>query len=304
MRRNTRNEIIAGLAVSTLLAILFVVWARKPAVSTGEDPEQRRATDALIKAIKRESVDKSYKILLTDGDEYRLGWGPVQSMSEEILSSRRAVKVLQTVEKMPNAKRIEKCRELFQRAMQENKDVFDAGFRSKEEPGFSAPFRLIPNRAIGLAMLATAETGRRDILAEQFRQLDEFRAYLTARIAKHESLYGAREIDLVDDTCVPDNRLLVNVLRLAALRDSTAGNLVERVDAYLESAGMIRTEILVTSWNARTTSFEVLIGSPPDTSKGATHYQFYQWPWDEFRQNRSKELQVLAETKRLVLAGN
>ena len=121
-------------------------------------------------------------------------------------------------------------------------------------------------------------------------------------MAEHSSLYREAELEVADESCIPDNRLQINVLRLAALRDSTASNLVERVDAYFESAVMTRADLLVTSWNAQTTNFEgQAAGSPPDVTRGVLNYQFYRWPGDELRRDRNLELQALEETKSMVL---
>ena len=254
-----------------------------------------------VRQLENETIDQSFENLLTNGNQYNILLGYNQSTLELILSSRRAVKVLDTLRTMRTPKRVEKCRELFQRAMQVEGEVYDAIFRAREEPGFPAPSRLIPKNAIGVAMLATAETGRRDILAEQIREIEEFRAYVLDRMTEHGSLYSELEARVIYKFCIPDSRLQINALRLVALKGSAANDLVERVDTYLESKGLIRSNLLVTAWNARTTAFETPMGIRPDTTKGAINFEFYQWPGTESGPGEDFEFQVLEEAKSMVL---
>ena len=62
------------------------------------------------------------------------------------------------------------------------------------------------------------------------------------------------------------------------LRDPHApDNLLKEIDAYCQSKDMTAMEVPIVPWDARTTVFERLVGSPPDTSKGVTKYMIYDW---------------------------
>ena len=132
----------------------------------------------------------------------------------------------------------------------------------KKEQGTAREYEpLVPGETVGLALFATAETGRRDILAEQFAKLDELGRYGTGT----------------------DTRFQLNVLRLAVSRDPSApSDLLNQIDTYCRSMGMKAEEVNIVPWDARTTLFEFRVGSPPDTSKGVTKYLFYDWS-DETR---------------------
>ena len=154
-------ELMAWAKAKTAIVVSAgVLLAAGTASVTVKEIEHYRenSIDAPVAALENETLDQSFENLLTNR-QFELGRGNYQTGLEEILSSRRAVKVLQTLEGMPQTDRIEQCRELFRRAMQQDRELYDDYFRSREEPGFSAPSRLIPRWAIGLAMLATAETG-------------------------------------------------------------------------------------------------------------------------------------------------
>jgi hypothetical protein len=206
-----------------------------------------------------------------------------ESQLEAMLSARRAIKALNTLEALPMNKRVEKCRELFDRVFRVYADTLEGrlGLGKLETP--DRP-RYVAIQSLCLAMFATAETGGRDILAREFLALDELRKRLENLIADNKAACSeaARKAGCPDlemcksdmlEACAPDRRFRVNVLRLAVARDPHApDNLLTQIDAYCRGTGMTATELRIVPWNARTTCFE---GSPLDTSKGVTKYSFY-----------------------------
>jgi hypothetical protein len=206
---------------------------------------------------------------------------------EQMLSARRAIKALNTLEALPRNKRVERCRELFDRVFRQQAHVVESALVHYGPPSGTVVLPLV--HALCLAMFATAETGRRDVLAEEFLRLDELRRRVEGIIAENKTacLEVARQGG-VDDfefwksyhlwACVPDLRFQLNVLRVAVSRDPNApGSLLNQIDEYCRSMGMTATEVSIVPWNARTTCFEFRVGSPPDTSKGVTKHVFYDW---------------------------
>jgi hypothetical protein len=165
------------------------------------------------------------------------------------------------------------------------------------DPGFARTRQFFPTiNPVCVAMLAIAETGRRDILAEQFTQLDEFRKRSIIQIEKVVTNEFHRKLRI--EFCVPDARFQLNVLRLAALRDPKSGDALEKVDAYCRSLNMTTNQIPIVAWNARTTWFETRVGSRPDASKGVTMYSLYDWDGSFLNPNRSDEKRAIVQKVR------
>ena len=96
-----------------------------------------------------------------------------------------------------------------------------------------------------MAMFAAAETGRRDLLAEEFLRLDALRTRVEGLIADNRTtcLETARIRGRSGDfegwktamlsLCYPQPRSLLNVLRVAVSRDPHAPvDLLDKIDEY------------------------------------------------------------------------
>lgn len=261
MRRVGKVQLFAFLVINLLLIGYLIFWSSRPTIPVNELPGQRIPIDSLVLTLKRETWDQSVEDLLTNGNQFlELGIGaePLGSEAqlEQMLSARRAIKILNTIEALPANKRIQRCEELFDRVRRASEEMFNAAMLRRKQGTAREYEPLVTGHAVGLALFATAETGRRDILAKQFARLEEI------------GEYGPHV----------EARFQINVLRLAVSRDPSAPeNLLDRIDAYCRSVSMITNEVTVVSWNARTTAFEELVGSAPDLSKGLKTYLFYDW---------------------------
>jgi hypothetical protein len=160
-----------------------------------EVPEQRARIDGLVTQLERESWDQSIENVLTNSDQFT-GVNSARSGDqvelEQMLSARRAVKLLNTLEALPMNKRVEKCRELFDRVMRVYGLVYEdlaVSGSGPWEPPIQQRGRYHPTEALCLAMFATAETGRRDILAEQFQRLDDLRHRVERRMDDNQAAY-------------------------------------------------------------------------------------------------------------------
>jgi hypothetical protein len=303
---------LVRLALSVAAILLFSERSPRAQVFN-EVPEQRARIDGLITTLEKETWEESIQSLLTDGNQFYAN-GPIfkstasdsQTQLEQMLSARRAIKVLNSLQGLPMDARVQRCRELFDRVLREQEDVWDEAMLKKERPdavipSLSAP-RLNARHALCLAMFATAETGRRDVLGEQFGRLDEFQTKLRNRMKQHETLYDDYQLRTYGEICVPDRRFQLNVIRLVAGRDlggpkdlpsqfsvvrlavpvDSAADLPARIDTYCRAADMISMPVSIVPWNARRTAFERLVqlGGGPDTSNGVTNYVFYHWSHD------------------------
>jgi hypothetical protein len=246
-----------------------------------EVPEQRLQINARIKAIAKETHEETIENILTNGNQFfGEGYGYNTSFGEyeleRVIGARRAAKFLAELQAMPPGEGLHQSTNLFVRVLREYEDGLHAVIQAREH-------NLTPTKYVNysarppmcLALFAIAETGRRDVLAEQFDRLDEFqkRFEVLAEKAYTNEYERKRRIQL----CVPEPRFQLNVLRLVVLRDSNARDALNKIDAYCRSLNMTTNEIPIVAWNARTTFFEYRVGSKPDVSKGVTTYVFYNW---------------------------
>ena len=194
---------------------------------------------------------------------------------EHVLRTPRAVKVLQDIQKLPPGDCRAACRNLFARAFQAQTNFFDRFIRRLDDP--TIPQKNLPvhcsSLTLALAMFATADSGQRDLLADQFAQLDRYVDEGKSRLGSRQTEKARLFLQMFPWWIfpVPDNRFQVNVLRLAALRERS-GKLLSLVDAECDRLGMEKTEMPVERWEA-VTGFENR--TQRDSSNAMTNYIFY-----------------------------
>jgi hypothetical protein len=216
-------------------------------IPPGQSEFERQVLSNLFPVLEKETWDQSIENLLTNGNQYFEGYINSTSFGEyeleTILTSKRAVKVLNTLQALPPEERIQKCRELFDRVMTAHEDVH----LSDPEKHRGA---LTPRYAVSLALFATADTGRRDVLAEEFARLDEFEK----KNAIHaEKLFTNKFMrDFQKEVWVPQQRFQLNVLRLAVARDPNGGDALQKIDACCLSNKMTAAEFPIARWDSRT----------------------------------------------------
>ncbi len=220
-----------------------------------EVPLQRQWVDALIATLKRETWDQSIENLVTNGNQFsdlaaRASEKGAEAQLEEMLSARRAIKVLNTLQALPTNQRVQECRELFDRVFRVYADEIERRLGlGKLGPPIDELWWVPPTHALCLAMFAAAEAGQRDLLAEEFLRLDELRTRVESLIADNKTACSEtarkRGFGVLEEwktsmlfLCAPQPRFLINVLRVAVSRDPHApANLLEKINAYLPKQG-------------------------------------------------------------------
>lgn len=233
-------------------------------------------------SLKKESLDQSIELMINDQEQYSM---PIRQKGfysggdlENVLSDRRALKLLQEISALPKGKGSAACQLLFSTAFQRHTNACRAIIKNATDP--SAPenqyYTLCSRMAMSAAMFIAADTARMDVLEQQFVQLDQWRDEIEplAKLPDRRSATGLPA--LWDLAIAPDFRLQVNVLRLAALRSGNI-EMLKRVDGECARIQMKSKTIPIVPWNAETTIFEVWGDSPLDKSKGVTEYIFYNW---------------------------
>jgi hypothetical protein len=301
MQKN-HKLLIASLVVAPLIliAVLAVLKAEagegadKQAMQRRMASQKARAANprvlALINSLKTENLETAIVTIITNDDQYywpgyRSAAAAAQTQIEVMLSSRRCVKLLQSVEEMPESQRAIVSDQLFSKALLIHSNIYDViltkldgltlddvmkqgGVVTSDPAAHCVYSRQI---AMGMGMLINANFGRNDLLLNQFLQLDDMRSRFRARMDATKV-----PIPLLESCIVPENRFQVNVLRLAAMRSSPA--MLEQVDQECRLANMKSKQIPVVAWDAETTWFEQwALNVNMDTNQPATLYTFYDW---------------------------
>jgi hypothetical protein len=251
-------------------------------------PHRHPGKERMLATLNNENLDQSIEQLFDDREQYffpfagmsNVGEDPQQDL-EQMLSTRRSVKVLQEIESLPKSEGKAKCELLFSRAFQQHTNACRIMINWSLDP--SAPPHhqdlLFSLMTLSATLLITADATNLDILEKQFAQLDQWRAEIEP-LAKLQNRHMTNIIitALDDSVITPDYRLQVNVLRLAALRSGNA-EMLKQVDEACAGIQMTTNTIPIVAWNAETTAYELLPDSPLDTSKGVTTYTFYDWSY-------------------------
>ena len=293
--------IVLGLALVVTALVICVLVNHKAkqmpdSLPGGPMPHRHPGKERMVETLKGENLDQSIRLLVDDRNQY---FGPyarhigvdLQEDLEDMLSTRRFVKVLQEIKELPRSKGDAKCELLFTMAFQSHTNICRAIIKVATDP--SAPTNhqslLGPIMGMAAAMFIAADTARLGVLKRQFATLDHWRAEIepSAKLPDCRFLQGYMPA-LWDIVITPDRRLQVNVLRLAASRSGNA-RVLKEVDEACASIQMTSMTFPLVPWNAETTVFELLPDSPLDTSKGVTEYKFYDWQ-DRMRGNHASYL--------------
>ena len=281
--------IVLGLAfvVPVLVMCVLVIHKAKQmpdSLPGGPMPHRHPGKERMVATLKGESLDQSIRLLVDETKQY---FGPfarhigvdLQEDLDQILSTRRFVKVLQEIKELPRSKGDAKCELLFTMAFQSHTNICRAMIKVSTDPSAPTNGQSIrgPKMGMAAAMFIAADTARFGVLERQFATLDHWRAEIepSAKLQDRRflTMYWPA---LMDINITPDRRLQVNVLRLAASRSGNA-KMLKEVDEACASIQMTSMTFPLVPWNAETTAFEILPDSPLDTSKGVTEYKFYDW---------------------------
>jgi len=288
MNLSNRFRILIALliAVNACFFGYLFLHVHSRGVPYQEDALHRARVDSLVDVLKREDLNESMVqlIAVSNSSQYMYpGYHTSRKYAEvdlgTMLSSRRCVKVMQEIQKLSSAEQEGKIRKLFDMAFRSHTNGYDYLIKYKDntnEPFVPQPL-LSSTMALCTAMFEAADTGKLKLLSEEFLELDKCQAMFVVKFGALRRVNPDSLALLLEEDTVPDNCFQVNVLRLAAMRASDHEALVAKCEAACNEALIASSDIPVVAWEARTTSFERLVGSPVDTRKGVTVYHFRTW---------------------------
>ena len=207
--------------------------------------------------LRRESLDRSIRRLISDDQQYFgfiTGADFRESNLEEMLTSRRVVKVLLSIKRLPPAQREAKCQQMFAQVFRVHTNTFRVILQHEKNPSSprNTQSMLATQLSLCAAMFATADSGRRDLLADEFAQLDRLRVDLELRLFSHQPPCSAGIVGVILRYAVPDTRFLASALRLAASADPASTNLLQLLDDQCRGRGMKLDTITIFDWDAQT----------------------------------------------------
>jgi hypothetical protein len=252
-----------------------------------EDPAQSTNADEFLAVVEKESFQESEEQLLKGSDMQFLRSGffaggvpNPQTDLENMLGNRRAVKVLNHIQKLSSSEGTAACRDLFAKAFQVHTNLLAVWVRKQVDPKLQTASSVRDSKlTLLLAMFATADGGHRELLASQFTQLDRFEedakhAFTTLPPEAKDSLTSYFPLMFP-----PDNRSQVNLLMLVAARATNQTlNLLSQIDQLCEQASMRKMGVQIFSWDAPTVFSRTLWeGGGLATTKDRIIYPFYEW---------------------------
>jgi hypothetical protein len=247
------------------------------------------------KSIPEETLKASIDNLLTNDQQYFYGTQRLRRRSDLdlLLAAPRAFKVIEDVEELPAGIRERTCAALFAKALEVHTNTIarDLHIGGSEGAPSSSPSIVSTEKAVCVAMFIAADLGLRDLLAQEFSEMDRI----------HEEVADSRN-NIVRIFSVPDARFLVNVLRLVAVRDATDAKALQAVidDELGTSALRTRTIVVtVTNWDTGR--------NVPQPKSQPKQYELLDWagyntsrPAEAARQ-RDLEQQLIQVLRRRVL---
>jgi hypothetical protein len=256
-----------------------------------------------VPALKKSALEHSMDDLINYGPEssfiYR-NFG--QDDLETILSGRHSIEMLHSIERLSKKDRAAACRLLFDKAYKAHTNAFCGLLKHVADPSYAAvhPNVGATKMALSTALFATADLGRRDLLSGQFAQLDDFRCEFTARWTTLVSAHPQMGVFTLE-TYLPDNRLQVNILRLAAARAAGSAGLLQQFDAECRLARMKTNALPVADWDSREPPYERIIISGLFPSRGWSNYMVYEWEAPDFGRDNEREDGVVSKLRSIVL---
>ncbi|MDZ4817517.1 MAG: hypothetical protein SGJ20_00940 [Planctomycetota bacterium] len=306
MQTPTFNRGISLLIMVLIAVAIFSVigWGQNPTV-------HRERINKILATLSAESFDDSVKNLATDELFSNPGFHTApkfpQICLETMLSNRRCVKVIEHLRDMEQDERRKKLRELFAKYLEIQSTAIHTVLRHADDP--TAPVNnqsmLGSQGAICAVMFATAESGDRQLLLEQFDQLDKSTEKIEERIKKNEKAHEPILIHVIRGNYTPDNRFQLNVLFLL---EKTIANhkVLGQIERESVIAGLRRKPLQIAPWNSETTWFD-LVGRPGlganGVSEGGVNYTFYEdWTGSDLSHNPTNQQRLVKKFRELVAA--
>ena len=296
--RKTSIAIMVVIQVVLLVVLVFAVIHRKSEYTKngknlGRDPR----IDTLIVNLKKESLQDSINNLATNDQQFffpgfKTSRKSAQIDLETLLSARRFIKTLQSIEKLPNNDGRAKSDEMFSKAFEAHTNAIYVILQHEDDP--SSPKNdqslLASREAICGAMFVTADLGQLDLLSAQMDRLEQFQnkilPILEARISTNPNGVAIMLLRYL----APDKRFEVNVLRVAVVRASNNDKLAS-FDALCNEYKMEQYRLPIISWDAHTTWFERFSKDAEVSDKIVFELTVYDWRIDDYsNKNLQNEL--------------
>lgn len=202
-----------------------------------------------------------------------------QTDLENLLSARRAIKILDHIHGLPERDKGPACEALFDKAFQIHTNLFSVWVSIQADPKIQTKSSVESSRlTILLAMFATAERGDRVLLAKQFAELDRFADEANRIIAAQPPTAKTTLSTYIPFFFPQENRSQLNLLRLAADREKDHSlKLLDQVEPELKKANMPESEVPIVSWDAGTKYSKTKWPSNAEANAFVTAYKFYDW---------------------------
>ena len=196
---------------------------------------------------------------------------------ENMLSPRRAIKILDHIHGLSERDKASACEALFDKAFQIHTNLFSVWVSIQADPKIQTKSSVENSRlTILLAMFATAERGDRVLLAKQFEQLDRFTDEANRIIAAQPPAAKTALSTYTPFFFPQENRSLLNLLQLAADREKNHSlKLFDQVEPELKKANLAESEAPIVSWDAGTKYFRTKWPSNAAANTFVTVYKFY-----------------------------
>jgi len=268
----------------------------------------------MLDILRNEDTSKSLENLTGSEEQYLFpGYfgGDIVSAQNDLevmLSNRRSVKVIQSVASLPETESNATCSALFSKAFDLHTNSFHAAMRHIADP--KAPRNeqsLVSTKlAISVALFASAESGNLQLLQEQLNLLSRWHSAMAPLAALPPPGKPPYVFSLPPALVGPDNRLIVNILRIAAWRSQNEV-ILKRFEAECGKFGMRSHQLPIVAWDATTTAFEILPDSPLDTSRGVVSYVVQDWPSElgslDYGARDRLERELIVRLESIVFAG-
>lgn len=264
-------------------------------------------TDEPMSALRHEEFETSISNLIGNYSQFSGYVTDVKGAQldlEQILCARDAFRFIQDAEGLRRKDAGSVCDDLFSKAFRCHTNKFLNILAQENDTNVpNDPAQPLAKDALGTAMFLAADMGRRDLLSNQFAQLESFRIRVGPELSETLKAHpkGSAFFLMISDG-VPDNRFQVNVLRLAALRSGNA-EMLKRVDGLCDQAGMGKSPVLSGTWDARSTKLSTVCSSlwkKPATQPGAG-FDAYDWPFGELFWNFEEQRDLVRKLEAAVL---
>ncbi len=262
----------------------------------------------IIEAVGQESYNELVANLIDqNGYDYpglMVGMGRKlpQDDIDRVLSSRRVLRLLSLLERMPREAASRECQRIFEYTLSEVKTTVERVLKKYEDPDAPENQQSLRGNKLGLCSAIFLSTRFCDAatVMQQMQAVEEYQTDVMERLVEGQGVYLKAE-QVTIPLRFPDNRFKLNIFASLVLsgEGSDAGAKAE-FSRYLENFSSGR--IVVTAWDDSPGWYDyswVSRGVPLDTSKRAEEITIYRWPGMQHYQHEKQE-QDLERIRRFI----